>query len=55
VTPMPEVLVIGAGVSGLSCARTLVGAGRSVAVLDRARGVGGRCSTHRLLGMPASS
>ncbi len=51
-TAIPEVLVIGAGVSGLSCARTLAAAGREVAVLDRARGVGGRCSTHRLLGMP---
>ena len=51
-TATSEVLVIGAGVSGLSCARTLAEAGRRVAVLDRARGVGGRCSTHRLLGMP---
>lgn len=51
-TADPEVLVIGAGVSGLSCARALATAGRGVAVLDRARGVGGRCSTHRLLGMP---
>lgn len=51
-TPATGVLVIGAGVSGLSCARTVAAAGRDVAVLDRARGVGGRCSTHRLLGMP---
>ncbi len=51
-TAIPEVLVIGAGVSGLSCARTLAGAGREVVILDRARGVGGRCSTHRLQGMP---
>ena len=49
---MPDVLVVGAGVSGLSCARTLAAAGREVAILDRARGVGGRCATHRLLGMP---
>ncbi len=48
----PDVLVVGAGVSGLSCARELVAAGRGVEVLDRARGVGGRCATHRLLGMP---
>jgi predicted NAD/FAD-dependent oxidoreductase len=52
VTATSEVLVIGAGVSGLSCARTLVATGRQVAILDRARGVGGRCATHRLLGMP---
>ncbi len=47
-----DVLVVGAGVSGISCARTLAGSGRQVLLLDRARGVGGRCATHRLLGMP---
>jgi predicted NAD/FAD-dependent oxidoreductase len=47
-----DVLVVGAGVSGLSCARAAAAAGRDVLVLDRARGVGGRCATHRLLGMP---
>jgi renalase len=50
---MPEsarvpVLVVGAGVSGLACARALAAAGRSPPVLDRARGVGGRCATRRL-------
>lgn len=50
---MPErarvpVLVVGAGVSGLSCARTLAEAGWSAPVLDRARGVGGRCATRRV-------
>ena len=48
----PDVLVVGAGVSGLSCGRELAAAGRGVLLLDRARGVGGRCATHRLLGMP---
>ena len=48
----PDVLVVGAGVSGLSCGRALAAAGRGVLLLDRARGVGGRCATHRLLGMP---
>src|SRR5512136_1438137 len=48
----PDVLVVGAGVSGLSCARAIVASGRGVLLLDRARGVGGRCATHRLLGMP---
>jgi predicted NAD/FAD-dependent oxidoreductase len=47
-----DVLVVGAGVSGLSCARAAAAAGRDVLLLDRARGVGGRCATHRLLGMP---
>ncbi len=45
-------VVVGAGVAGLSCARALASAGRVVTVLDRARGVGGRCATHRLDGMP---
>lgn len=46
-----DVLVVGAGVAGLSCARVLAAAGRSVRVVDRARGVGGRCATRRLEGM----
>ena len=48
----PEVLVVGAGVSGLACAQALARAGRRVAVLERARGVGGRCATRRLEGVP---
>jgi renalase len=52
VSATPDVLVIGAGVSGLSCARAVAAAGRGVQVVDRARGVGGRCATHRLHGMP---
>ena len=51
-TTAPDVLVIGAGVSGLSCGRAAAASGREVLLLDRARGVGGRCATHRLLGMP---
>ncbi len=51
-TATPDVAVVGAGVSGLACARALHAAGRQVSVLDRARGVGGRCATHRMLGMP---
>ncbi len=45
--PLP-LLVVGAGVSGLSCARELAAAGRAPLVLERARGVGGRCATRRL-------
>lgn len=41
------VVVIGAGIAGLACARGLVRAGRRVVVLERARGVGGRCATRR--------
>lgn len=44
------VVVVGAGISGLSCARELATAGRRVVVLDRARGVGGRCATRRFEG-----
>jgi predicted NAD/FAD-dependent oxidoreductase len=43
---------VGAGVSGLSCARELADAGRRARVLERARGVGGRCATRRLEGQP---
>lgn len=47
-----EVIVIGGGVAGLQCARELKRAGREVQVLDRARGVGGRCATRRFDGQP---
>lgn len=40
--------VIGAGISGLACARTLHDAGCSVAVLEKSRGVGGRVATRRV-------
>jgi len=43
----PRVLVVGAGISGLACARTLHDHGLSVTVLDKSRGVGGRMSTRR--------
>ncbi len=43
-----DVLVIGAGISGLSCAQQLVAGGARVVVLDRARGPGGRCATRRM-------
>jgi len=43
-----EVVVVGGGVSGLACAQALRAAGRPVVVLERARGVGGRCATRRL-------
>ncbi len=42
---MSDVIVVGAGIAGLQCARQLRAAGRSVTVLDRAAGVGGRCAT----------
>ena len=47
----PEFLVVGAGVSGVACARELLGAGRSVVVCER-DGVGGRAKTAEIGGRP---
>jgi predicted NAD/FAD-dependent oxidoreductase len=43
----PTVAVVGAGISGLSCARTLADHGRPVTVFEKSRGVGGRMATRR--------
>ncbi len=43
-----SVAVIGAGLSGLACARGLVDQGCSVHVFEKGRGVGGRMSTRRI-------
>lgn len=42
-----SVAVVGAGVSGLTCARSLADHGLQVRVFDKARGAGGRMSTRR--------
>ncbi|HSN57288.1 MAG TPA: FAD-dependent oxidoreductase [Candidatus Sulfomarinibacteraceae bacterium] len=42
-----RVAVVGAGISGLGCARTLADHGYRVRVFDKARGAGGRMSTRR--------
>jgi predicted NAD/FAD-dependent oxidoreductase len=47
-----SVVVVGAGIAGLACARALADAGRRVLILERARGVGGRCATRRIEGQP---
>lgn len=45
--PMPTVAVIGAGISGLTCARTLADHGFPVTIFEKSRGVGGRMATRR--------
>jgi hypothetical protein len=43
----PTIAVIGAGISGLTCARTLADHGLPVTVFEKSRGVGGRMATRR--------
>jgi len=45
---MWDVAVIGAGLSGLICARQLKASGYQVCVLDKSRGLGGRMATRRV-------
>lgn len=47
-TNIPSVAIIGAGMAGISCARTLVQAGVSVQLVDKGRGIGGRMATRRV-------
>ena len=46
-TEKVDILVIGAGIAGLSFARTIKQQGREVLILERSRAVGGRCATWR--------
>lgn len=46
-TRPPRVAVVGAGLAGLVCARTLKDHGLEVVVFDKSRGVGGRMATRR--------
>lgn len=43
-----KIAIIGAGISGLSCASQLVQQGHNVTIFDKSKGVGGRMSTKRL-------
>ena len=47
-----DVLVIGAGLAGLTAARDLRATGRRVLVLEKSRGLGGRAATRRWDGLP---
>ncbi len=51
-TGRDPVVVVGAGVAGLACARELARRGVAAVVLERARGVGGRCATRVIEGVP---
>lgn len=42
-----HIAVIGAGIAGVACARTLMQAGHKVTVFEKSRGAGGRMSTRR--------
>lgn len=46
----PDVLVVGAGVAGLTAARSIVDAGRTVRLLDKGIAPGGRLATRRIDG-----
>ena len=45
---MIDVVVIGAGMSGIACARALHAAGLPVRLIDKGRGIGGRMATRRV-------
>lgn len=47
---MNDVLVLGAGISGSTCAHVLSKAGFSTTIVEKGRGVGGRMSTRRMEG-----
>jgi hypothetical protein len=49
---MWDVAVIGAGLSGLTCAQQLRAAGYRVCILDKSRGLGGRMATRRVNDCP---
>ena len=44
---MSDVVVIGAGMSGIACARALQAEGVPVRLIDKGRGIGGRMATRR--------
>jgi phytoene dehydrogenase-like protein len=51
VAALADVVVVGAGLAGLACARRLTRAGVSTTVAEAGDGVGGRVRTDRVDGM----
>ena len=47
-SPQFDIAIIGAGISGLTCAQALQTAGYTVVILEKSRGVGGRVATRRI-------
>lgn len=47
-----DTVIVGAGLAGLSAARELETAGEKPVVLEKSRGLGGRCATRRIGGQP---
>ena len=47
-----QVVVVGAGISGLGAAQNLQNAGYSVVILEAKEKIGGRINTNRSLGFP---
>jgi renalase len=43
-----DVIIIGAGMAGLACAKHLADVGRTATILDKGRGIGGRMATRRV-------
>lgn len=52
---MDPVIVVGAGISGIACARRVQAAGLDVRVLDRGRRLGGRMATRTVAGRPVDT